>query len=173
MNDLLTILQKTGVWIWNQKEKMVLFALMLVLLFRAVVVVKGTTLELEDKGPVKPPKPPEEVVLPPEKPVQPRQVDFQGLVQRNPFSVYGISSETQTDDSVPEQLPLVLERIVPWNDGTVRAVIRSKDARGRRYAEGEAFENYRIVSINDTAQTVEVYSSEYDRTFTLTVQGEG
>ncbi|MCC6487285.1 MAG: hypothetical protein IT364_07275 [Candidatus Hydrogenedentes bacterium] len=173
MNDLLTILQKTGVWIWNQKEKMVLFALMLVLLFRAVLVVKGTTLELEDKVKANPPKPPEEVVMPPDKPAPPRQADFQGLVQRNPFSITGISSETQTDDSAPERLPLELERIVPWSDGTVRAVIRSKDARGRRYAEGEAFEDYRIVSIDDATKTVVVYSSTYDRNFTLTAQGAG
>ena len=172
MNDFLTLLQKTGAWIWNQKEKMVLLALLVVFAFRVYVVVNGPTLDVSEKKIVAA-KPPEEVLLPPERPAPPRKVDYQGLVQRNPFSVYGISTERADDTSAPEQISLTLHRIVPWNDGTVRAEISSQDGRARRYEEGEAFENYRIVSIDATAQTVVVYSSADDRNFTLTAQSAG
>ncbi len=50
MNDFLTILQKTGAWIWNQKEKMVLLILVGVLCFRVYQVVNGPPPQDSDVG---------------------------------------------------------------------------------------------------------------------------
>lgn len=169
MNNFLTILQKTGAWIWNQKEKMVLLILVIVFGFRVYQVVSGPPPEAPE-GP-RPVASNEEPEMPGARPVPPPKVDFQSLVQRNPFSVYGVSSATDEGRDGEPRIDLVLVRIVPWNDGTYRAeIISSQDSRPRRYEENEPFEGYRVESINPSANTVTVYSSEHGRSFTLQAQ---
>ncbi len=169
MNDFLTILQKTGIWIWNQKEKMVLLILVCVFGFRVYQVVSGPPpAPPDDHTKLSSPDNPE---LPGPGSVRPPKVDYQGLVQRNPFSIYGISTAREGERGSEPRIDLVLVRIVPWNDGTHRAeIISSQDSRPRRYEENEPFEGYRVESINPSANTVTVYSSEHGRSFTLEAQ---
>jgi len=170
MNDFLTILQKTGAWIWNQKEKMVLVILLCVFGFRVYQVVNGP-----------PPAPPDDTtkkVAPDDTPdlPGPRQarapkVNYQSLVQRNPFSVYGVSIGGDESRDGDQRIDLTLVRIVPWHDGSYRAeMVSSRDTRTRRYEEGEPFEGYRVETIDPVANTVTVYSSEHERSFTLEAQ---
>jgi len=170
MNDFLTILQKTGVWIWNQKEKMVLVVLVCVFGFRVYQVVSGPP-----PAPPEPKKttgaPEEDPELPGPRPDKSAKADFQSLIQRNPFSVYGVSAAGSEDRDGEPRIDLTLLRIVPWNDGTYRAeIVSSRDSRARRYEEGEPFEGYRVESIDPAGNTVTVYSSEYERSFTLQAQ---
>ena len=169
MNDLLSILRKAGVWIWNQKEKMVLLVLVGVLCFRVYVVYTGPVALPEP--PTKIAKAAEDLTLPSARPALPRPVEFQGLVQRNPFTIFGMSSEKTDTSAGPERIDLTLERIVPWNDGSYRAEILSAiDGRKRRYEQGESFLDYRVVSIEPDTNTVVVYSSALDKNFTLKAQ---
>jgi hypothetical protein len=172
MNEFLTILQKTGVWIWTQKEKMVLVILLCVFGFRVYQVVSGP-----------PPAPPEDKTtrqapeddpeLPGPRKARAPKVNYQSLVQRNPFSVYGVSLGGPDSRDGEERIDLTLVRIVPWHDGSHRAeMVSSRDPRARRYEEGEPFEGYRVETIDPVANTVTVYSSEHERSFTLEAQQE-
>jgi type II secretory pathway component PulC len=170
MNDVLSQLQKVGRWIWLQKEKMVLLALVVFLFYRvyAVAVNKETP----------PPPPPPSAANtrevpnpPPFPPDRPPLADAGALVSRNPFTIYGIQQAESSRTSEEVRIPLVLQRIVPWNDGQLRAELTTEDGRSRRYKEGESFQSYVLESIDEATRSVVVYSQEHDRTFTLKAQG--
>ena len=54
MNDVLSKLRKVGVWFWNQKEKMVLVALLIFLCFRVYVVLINPPDLMAETGPAAP-----------------------------------------------------------------------------------------------------------------------
>jgi len=169
MNQILTIAQKTGTWIWRQKEKMVLLLLVGFFGVRVFQVVYGPGIVLED-GPK--PKPPAEAMgLPPSPQEKPRPPEFQSLVSRNPFSIYGLSAPDKSDRELQEQIDLILIRIVSWQGDSYRAEMqRATETRPKRYEEGEVFGDYQLLEINPEANTVTVYAREYDRNFTLEAQ---
>jgi type II secretory pathway component PulC len=108
---------------------------------------------------------------PPFPPDRPPLADAGALVSRNPFTIYGIQQAESSRTSEEARIPLVLQRIVPWNDGQPRAELTTEDGRSRRYKEGESFQSYVLESIDEATQSVVVYSQEHDRTFTLQAQG--
>jgi len=176
MNDFLSQLQKVGSWLWSQKEKMVLIALVGVLCYRVYVVVSppDKKTEVQDAKKLAPAKPPELPVLPPWPPTRPAMADASGLIRRNPFTIYGV----QTDDSPnakqdADSIPVTLTGFKKWSDGNMRAMMSLSGDRVRAYKEGESFGAYKLVGIDVDAKTVEVYSQEFDRNFTLQVQGGG
>ena len=169
MNEFLTIAQKTGAWIWYQKEKIVLLVLVAFCCVRAYQVVYGKPPDLPE-GP--PPKPADDIPgLPDARAEKPRPTEFQSLVQRNPFSVYGITTGGTTDTEGDERIDLNLLRIVSWHDDSYRAEMqRSNETRPKLYEEGEVFGDFELINIDPEANTVTVYAREYDRNFTLAAQ---
>ncbi|MBX7255432.1 MAG: hypothetical protein K1Y02_03635 [Candidatus Hydrogenedentes bacterium] len=153
---------------------MVLVALVGVLCYRVYVVVFPPAPKEETKkvaAQVKAPEFPTPPVWPPER--QPA-ADASGLVRRNPFTIYGVQADENTSQTQEEQtIPVTLTAIKPWNDGTLRAMLSVSGKRVRPFKEGEAFEAYTLERIDADAQTVDVYSQEFDKVFTLQVQGGG
>jgi hypothetical protein len=168
MNEFLSIAQKTGVWIWRQKEKMVLLLLVGFFAVRVYQVAYGAPPDL----PV--PKPgggaQEDMTLPEPREERPRPAEFQSLVQRNPFSIHGLSTGDPTSRDSDEKIDLVLLRIVPWKDSYRAEMQRATETRPKRYEEGEVFGDYELRSIDPSTNTVEVYVRAYDRNFTLKAQ---
>lgn len=175
MNDFLSRLQKVGAWLWSQKEKMVLIALVGVLCYRVYVVVFPPEVKQEPKKPAAAAvKPPEFPTPPPWPPERMPMADASGLVRRNPFTIYGV----QTDENAPlggeeQTIPVTLTGFRKWSDGSMRAMLTVAGDRNRAYKEGEAFGSYTLERIDADAQTVDVYSQEFDKVFTLQAQGGG
>lgn len=83
---------------------------------------------------------------------------------RNPFTRIGGG----TGDSSRDDQEIRLLRIIKWSDGSLRAELQ--DARERDYfAEGESFGTWEVISIDQEAGSVEVYSAESNKRLTLTL----
>jgi hypothetical protein len=187
MNDISSKIRKVGVWVWNQKEKMFLAALLLVLCFRAwVVLFNPPDVSAIGASPTPAPpaaaKPPagkpgavpakltaDNVPDPPARPVQERPEDFRPLVRQNPFTIYGVMmGGTKSQGSDEETIDVTLNSIVKWGDGTYRAELTTKvSGKSKRYKEGEVFENYKLMTIDPKNKSVTIYSSAHDKTFEL------
>lgn len=168
---------KLGVWLWRNKERIVLAVLVVFLCTRAYRVVMGAEPEppkvhppvksdLPEEWPDAPPKPP----VPPPIPRPPKE----SLIRSNMFTVYGRPvEEGRTEEVTVESLGVRLVRIVPWKDNEYRAELLTKGRRAKRYKEGEQFENFRLVRIDPADNSVEIWSEQFGRSFTLRVEGAG
>ena len=181
MNDLNSQLRKVGIWVWNQKEKMFLAALLIVLCFRVYVVLAGVN--AGDQGtPLKddiktntPPAPvtnnmdPGSVSDPPPRPIPQRAEDYRPLVRQNPFTIWAIGATGQSSQNAEDDtIDVTLNNIVKWSDGAYRAELTTKvTGKSKRYKEGEVFENYKLMSIDVANRSVTIYSSAQEKTFVL------
>lgn len=118
----------------------------------------------------KPPKgnwqPAAELDVPPSPPLLPDRPDAKRMLRRNPFSADGLDSSGEAGGVARPDLVVV--RIVPWTGGTHVAEIRTQTARPKRYGVGDAFEAYKIISIDPDAKEVVIYSEEHRSNFTYT-----
>ncbi|MCC6153119.1 MAG: hypothetical protein IT367_05140 [Candidatus Hydrogenedentes bacterium] len=180
MNDINSQLRKAGMWLWNQKEKMFLAALLIVLCFRVYLVLSPAQASSKTSGsPTKaaaaaPNKmSPENVPDPGPRPVTERAEDFRPLVRQNPFTIWSIAATGKSaSGSEEETIDVTLNNIVKWSDGAYRAELTTKvTGKSKRYKEGEVFENYKLMSIDPANKTVQIYSSAHDKTFELKMPG--
>ncbi|MDZ4858544.1 MAG: hypothetical protein SGI88_06140 [Candidatus Hydrogenedentes bacterium] len=201
MNDIVSKLRKAASWVWNQKEKMFLGILLVVLLFRAYVVLINppdvNALIAAVEKPAEKPKPAakkpapaaapgapaaapkaapitsDNVPLPAPKPVLERAEDFKPLVRQNPFTIYGVMAGTGSrGETEQEKIEIQLQRIVKWSDGSYRAEMITKvGGRPKRYAENEPFESYKVMEIDTVNNTVTVFSTAHGKAFTLSPVG--
>ena len=157
---------KLRAWLWLNKEKILLGALVLVLCFQVYKVVYPPEVELPD-----PPKPPKNTMpedsrilpgMPPIIPPLPDRVPATGLIENNPFTVYGIDRGTERDRK--PQLWFVGLR--PWGDGWRAEITTNPNARPKRYQEGEEFESFRLEKIDVENKEIVVYSQADGRSFT-------
>lgn len=163
-------------WIWGSKERMVL-AVMVVLLCWQVYKVVHPTVESPD-----PPIPrirtelpddPEELKdmalpePPPPPPERTADTDYGSLYRNNPF--HAIKGQQDTKSATEDKPNISLKKIMTWADGSVKAQLKTKSAT-KWYAEGEEFESFRLMSIDMTAKTCEIYSEEHRKRFTLTME---
>jgi hypothetical protein len=175
MNDLNSQLRKVGIWMWNQKEKMFLAALLIVLCFRVYVVLAGVN--PGDQGtptavpPVMSRMDPGSVSDPPPRPIPQRAEDYRPLVRQNPFTIWAVGATGQSSqDAEGDTIDVTLNNIVKWSDGAYRAELTTKvTGKSKRYKEGEVFENYKLMSIDVANKSVTIYSSAHDKTFELKI----
>ncbi len=179
MNDISSQLRKFGIWLWNQKEKMFLAALLIVLCFRVYLVLSPA--QASSKTPEPPKKTaaaagklsPENVPDPNPRPISERAEDFRPLVRQNPFTIWSVAATGKsTTGSDEETIDVTLNNIVKWSDGGYRAELTTKvTGKSKRYKEGEVFENYKLMSIDPVNKLVQIYSSAHDKTFELKMPG--
>jgi hypothetical protein len=170
MNDLSSQLRKAGAWIWNQKEKMILVALILVLCYRVWGVMNPPEVNFEESARGANPPKPRQILKdpPPPVPVLPRSPDFKGLVRTNPFTVHSALPGSREGEAREERPNLTVVRIVPWTGGEYRAEIITQGARPKRYKEGEQFESYRLVDIDEINNQVTIFSNAHNKNFVIT-----
>lgn len=196
MNDITSKLRKAGIWAWNQKEKMFLGALLILLCFRVYIVLnpKDASAAIGTPKPGVPAGPggaapapglgtpasasgsrmaANEVPDPPGRPVAERAEDFRPLVRQNPFTIYSLLQDGgATRDAEGDSIDVTLNNIVKWSDGAYRAELTTKvSGRSKRYKEGEVFENYKVMKIDPVNKTVSIYSTAHEKTFELKVPG--
>lgn len=182
MNDINSQLRKAGAWLWNQKEKMFLAALLIVLCFRVYLVLSPAqastkTSETPKKKPAATAAPSkmsaESVPDPGPRPISERAEDFRPLVRQNPFTIWSIAATGKSaSGSDEETIDVTLNNIVKWSDGAYRAELTTKvTGKSKRYKEGEVFENYKLMSIDPANKMVTIYSSAHDKTFELKMPG--
>lgn len=180
MNDINSQLRKVGIWLWNQKEKIFLATLLIVLCFRVYLVLSPA--EASSKSPEPPKKTatagggklsPDNVPDPPPRPLSQRTEDFRPLVRQNPFTIWSVAATGKSaSGSDEETIDVTLNNIVKWSDGGYRAELTTKvTGKSKRYKEGEVFENYKLMSIDPVNKIVQIYSSAHDKTFELKMPG--
>ncbi|MBN2311746.1 MAG: hypothetical protein JXR94_22395 [Candidatus Hydrogenedentes bacterium] len=171
-------LHKIGTWVWLNKEKVVLVVLILVFCYRVYKVV-----DPEEAAPLDIPKAPKALPSGPEAP--PPGADFPGdpplppappiavpasrFAESNPFTIYGTTEHDE--DQGPRRPEMRLVGIRPFPDGKPRAEIITRGTKPKRYKEGEAFETYRLESIDEASGSIVIYSQEHNRTFTYQLEG--
>lgn len=170
-------LYKFGMWLWRNKERIVLVVLVLFLCARTYRVVMGAApqpvkphppvrSELPEDWNEAPPRPP----APPAIPKPPKEA----LIRSNMFTVYGRPvEEGRTEEVTADSIGVKLIRIVPWKGNEYRAELLTKGRRPKRYSEGEQFENFRLVRIDPTNNSVEIWAEQYGRSFVLQAQSAG
>jgi hypothetical protein len=164
--------RKVSAWLWRNKEKLVLAALVIVLIYQVYQVQFAAPEEDPEKIVPVPPRggvPARMQDLPPELPLMPARPDENKLVASNPFSAEGLGAG-EVDEFGDRQPDLELIEIRPWTGGTYVAEIRTQTARPKRYGVGDQFESYQIISIDPSAGEVVIYSEEHRRNFTYTLE---
>ena len=181
MNDINSQLRKAGAWLWNQKEKMFLAALLIVLCFRVYLVLSPAQASSKTPDPAKKgataannKMSPENVPDPGPRPASERAEDFRPLVRQNPFTIWSIAATGKsTSGSDEETIDVTLNNIVKWRDGGYRAELSTKvSGKSDWYKEGEVFENYKLMTIDPTNKIVQIYSTAHDKTFELKMPGK-
>lgn len=164
-------LYKFGVWLWRNKEKVVLVVLVLFLCVRTYRVVMGAEpQQAKVHPPVKSDLPEDWNGAPPKPPVRPAvpKPPKESLIRSNMFTVYGKPvEESKTQEVTPDSIGVTLVRIVPWKENEYRAELLTKGRRPKRYKEGEQFENFRLNRIDAANNSVEIWSEQYGKTFVL------
>ncbi len=163
-------------WIWDVKERALLVVLVLALgvqVYRMVAppdvedvappTVAPPRASLPDDWQDGPPRP--NTVDPPQLP----RVPVDELTRRSPFTVRD-TQPAAPRELTPERAGLQLLRIVPWRGDAHRAELRINQRR-QRMDEGDEYQGFRVERIDANAGEVDVYSTEHDRLFTLTVEG--
>lgn len=170
-------LRKVVEWIWLHKEQMVLGVMVIVLCWHVYKVVNPeppeppavhprprslevSELEPEDRELLGLPPPP------PPPPEPPRYSDWQSLKTKNPFTVTGAVGDAPPTEDRPD---ISLLSIMKWRDGSLRAQIRTASTTDW-YGEGDQFESYQLLGIDEEAQTVEIYSEKFRKRFTYAVE---
>ncbi len=172
------ILQKIGVWFWNNKERMVLVVMVLVLGYRVYQILN-------------PPPPPEWPRLQPprqELPDEPSEREDLGLpgpppprppmdvpgtyvtfYERNPFWYHaGEGRAAATQEVRAEDLNIQVLSIQDVGDNP-RARLRSA-AGTSWYTAGDPLGEFEVLEVDPAMNTVVVYSQRYERPFTLRTQ---
>lgn len=98
----------------------------------------------------------------------PSRPSIDKLIRMNPFTVQSLE-RSERGQSTQADLELRVIRIRDVG-GTLKAEISTAGRRSLWYGEGQSFETYRIVSVDRGANTVEIYSEEHARTYTLTAE---
>lgn len=170
-------LQKIGAWIWWNKERMVLLAIIMVLAYRVYVVAFPPEPE-----PMLPPAPPRGELppraeappglLPPQVPPPPPMdvpEDYAALAQRNPFSYRSAPTGPGTTAAGEEEADIQLLRIQVAG-GSPRGQFRTG---GRNYwrTVGQQAGEYRVDDIDAEEGTAVVFAEQLQRPIQLAVRG--
>lgn len=160
--------RKIGLWLWQNKERLVLGLLVVVLSYRVYKVVS------EQPEPPKLPDRPagSDFQAPelPKAPPQPVPENYSSLHSRNPFWYYSnppTGGDSQAGATEEEEIHLLGIQALPRGRGYT-AQIRTKAAKW--YREGEEFESFKVLKIDPKSQEVEVYSGKSGNTITLRMQ---
>jgi len=165
MNDVISILRKAGIWLWNQKEKTVLIALLFVLCYRVWVVVNPPEQGSVTTGGPEPPPRALPAAQPPERPLAERAEDYRPLVRANPFTIYGVVQDTKgTGDGTPS-IDARLIQILKWHDGWRAEIVTQ--GRPKRYQVGEKFQTYQLLSIDPDNNSVVIDAEQLGRQIEL------
>lgn len=160
-------LRKIGLWIWYNKERMVLAVMFIALCYQVYKVWNPEPIENTTFPPPPDPDPEGKVDIPqPPPPLPPNPWSEPTNLLRNPFTRVGGASGGTTQGE--EDIKLL--RIIPWRDGTLRAELQSSRERGDYFAEGESFDTYEVLSIDEAAGTVEVWSAKSNKRLTLSIE---
>lgn len=174
-------LRKLGAWIWLNKERMILIAMVVFLVYRVWQVVNPPPLEegpqiLSPKNNL--PEDPQEraelvkeQVLPPPPP--PRELTeipgtYAVLYRNNALWYFSGQSDSGDGPVTAERLGLSLLDI--QRVGTkLRARLQTRSTN-KWYNEGEQFEEFELLTINQEQGTVEIYANQYGKRLTVKMQ---
>jgi hypothetical protein len=159
-------LRKVGAWLWDNKERMVLAVLFVVLCYRVYWVVYPPPVESARQFPAPGTQPPEGVPQPPAIPLPPVEPATDALVERNPFSVHDGAPPAAEQEP---QIDLELVRTMRTGPNSARAQL-IVDRQRTWVTEGEEVGGYRVERIDPDGDEVVVRSQREGRRFTLRVE---
>lgn len=163
-------LRKFGEMLWLNKERFILVAMVAILCFQVYKVLYP-----DDKPSGVTPLPPkalndsfEAPPLPAPEPPITVSGDYVSLYRRNPFWYFSGRNQrgTTTDDKSYE---IALVGIQTTGSGEPRAQLRTA-ATTKWYGVGDSFEQFRLQSVDASAQTAVVYVESLGRDVTLQME---
>jgi len=166
-------LRKAGLWIWMNKERMILLVMVGLLCYRVYAVLNPPEPELDAHLPL--PRNPdlatlEPEVKPPEPPIQPSSGgpgDYANLNRKNPFWYY--STQGDAADEADDACAGI--SLVGFQQGGTNWMAQLRTtATTRWYSEGDQFEEFTLLSIDGNAGTVRVYSERVGEECTLELE---
>ncbi|MBI1317455.1 MAG: hypothetical protein GC168_00715 [Candidatus Hydrogenedens sp.] len=166
-------LRKAGLWVWANKERMILLVMVVLLCRQVYAVVYPPEPEQEASLPL--PRTPDPADLPPEvDPPSPEPIsglrtpgEYVNLYRKNPFWYYSTRSEGATgSDSDTLNIQLLDIRVA---GSRVTARLKT-NAATKWYVKGDKFEEYQLLDIDPEAGTVEIYSESKGTQETLQKQ---
>jgi hypothetical protein len=171
-------LRKIGLWLWYNKERMVLIVMVVLLAYRVYGIMYPAPQQTYKRIPQPQLALPEDgeerkdLGLPSAPPIQPPTGvpgTYTSLFERNPFWYY--SSQAKQEQGETVQAADLNIKLVDIQDvgGKPRARLRTSSTT-KWYSEGEQFEEFELVEINPVEKTVVIYSERYSRQFTLEKQ---
>ncbi|HOZ47587.1 MAG TPA: hypothetical protein PLO37_17740 [Candidatus Hydrogenedentes bacterium] len=176
---LATKLRKLVEWLWRNKERMILAIVVVVLILRVWEVLNPAAVPLAPTYAFPRTQWPEDPVEvahigfpgpPPLSPPPPMPENWKPLWQRNPFWYNAESGGAGgEDDAIARDPGIYLTRIAKRPDGKLRARLRTPSSQ-KWYDEGEQFEKYELVSIDEEKRECVVFLKEFGRRVTLTMQ---
>jgi hypothetical protein len=171
---MVTQLRKIGTWIWLNKERMFLAALVVVLCYRVYLVVYPPAPEADVR--ITMPRNPQNVApeelseitpgTPPAAPPPFIRETWRSLYVRNPFTYYAAEGGGETAGAEELNISLLDIQILP--NGKERARIRTSSTV-KWYTEGEKFEQFELLEIDPDAQTAVVYSEQLAKRLDLEI----
>ncbi len=168
-------IRKIGDWIWNNKERMVLIVMVLVLGYRVYQILspppppQWQRLQPPRQQLPEDPLDREDLGLPGPPPARP-PLDVPGtyvtFYERNPFWYYSGEARQQADQEVRAEDLNIQVLSIQVVDGNPRARLRAGGGTSW-YSVGDQFAGFELLEINSDADTVVVFSQSHERPFTL------
>lgn len=166
----MSTLRKIGQWLWLNKERILLFAMVMILVVRVYMVVYHTntgsnlliTPPSSDPARLSQAKRPG---VPPSMPAVPPPVDWSSLWVRNPFTTLSANVESSGGTNEGKALNIALLDI-QVNNGKPIAKLHYGNAT-EWHRVGDAFTSFKLTNINPDDRTCEVYSEKEGKYVTL------
>jgi hypothetical protein len=161
----MTKIRKLFAWFWRNKERMVLIVMVAILCQRVYQVMYPKPPE-DHKRRVAPGDSISELPpLPPPRPLTDVKGAYASLYRKHPLWLHSkIGSKDKRDEGV-EELSITLHNIT--TAPRLSAQLSTKTARKKWYSENEPFEKFRLESINVEDKTVDIFSEEHNKVYTI------
>jgi hypothetical protein len=173
-------LRKIGQWLWRNKERIILAAVILLGVYRVYVILVSPGAEEIEPPPPAPRSVPSdwgEVPNPPETaPALPPVVDFDDVVRRNPFTYSSAQGETAPQEEQAAEADwnrLSLVRVQELPDGEARARMRYAGEGASYVSEGDSIGPFEVVDVDAEDGAVRVRHTERNQSRTLSLEGQG
>jgi len=170
MNNVVDRLRKVGLVLWLNKERLVLFVMVCVLVFQVYKVIFPDEKPMGAAPQLPRPHDPDviPIPMPSPRPAPSLPGDYASLSRRNPFWYFSGAGRDNRGGQDQEGFEISLVDIQRTGD-RLRARL-STASTTKWYNEGESFEQFQLISVDIENKQVTVYIERLGQTRVLSLQ---